>query len=224
MTETQKKESGKPKEREILIPAPNFRTLNFHLVGTSPYVQHKFSQKAKEEMAAAHEAGSKTKKGKKREPRNFTSDYEAATHFSSEGWAGIPAAAFRNGLISACRIVGFAMTRGKLALFASQDGVDRDDATPLVRIEGQREPLQLHVRNDSGVVDLRNRPCWKEWTATVRVKYDADMFGDQDVTNLMIRLGEQVGIGEGRPDSKDSCGLGWGLFRVLPEVEGGRGK
>ena len=35
-----------------------------------------------------------------------------------------------------------------------------------------------------------------------------------DVTNLMQRVGMQVGIGEGRPDSRDSAGLGWGTFRL----------
>ena len=40
------------------------------------------------------------------------------------------------------------------------------------------------------------------------------MMDASDITNLMKRLGIQVGIGEGRPDSKESCGLMWGLFEV----------
>ena len=36
----------------------------------------------------------------------------------------------------------------------------------------------------------------------------------QDVTNLLMRVGQQVGIGEGRPDSKNSAGMGWGTFNV----------
>jgi len=46
----------------------------------------------------------------------------------------------------------------------------------------------------------------------VVVNFDADQFTVQDVTNLMQRVGMQVGIGEGRPDSRDSAGLGWGTF------------
>jgi hypothetical protein len=34
------------------------------------------------------------------------------------------------------------------------------------------------------------------------------------VTNLMQRVGLQVGIGEGRPDSRESAGLGWGTFAI----------
>jgi hypothetical protein len=32
--------------------------------------------------------------------------------------------------------------------------------------------------------------------------------------NLMLRAGQQVGIGEGRPDSPNSNGLGWGRFAL----------
>jgi hypothetical protein len=55
---------------------------------------------------------------------------------------------------------------------------------------------------------------WRQWTSKVRVAYDADQFTLQDVTNLMSRVGLQVGIGEGRPDSRDSAGLGWGTFKL----------
>jgi hypothetical protein len=41
-----------------------------------------------------------------------------------------------------------------------------------------------------------------------------DQFTPEDVANLMARVGMQVGIGEGRPDSKNSAGMGWGLFKI----------
>jgi hypothetical protein len=48
----------------------------------------------------------------------------------------------------------------------------------------------------------------------VRVQYDADQFTATDAANLMTRVGAQVGIGEGRPDSKMSAGMGWGTFKL----------
>lgn len=44
------------------------------------------------------------------------------------------------------------------------------------------------------------------------------MFSHNDIVNLMMRVGQQVGIGEGRPDSKNSAGMGWGLFDIQGEV------
>jgi hypothetical protein len=55
---------------------------------------------------------------------------------------------------------------------------------------------------------------WREWGLTLKVKFDADQFSATDVTNLLLRAGLQVGVGEGRPDSRESAGLGWGTFEI----------
>jgi len=203
--------------REVLISAPKMRTVLLRIVGTSPYVQARFSQKAMLAMTDKMRAGSAAKKGKARAPRDFDDDYKQAQHVTAEGWRGIPASAFRNAMISACRLVGFKMTLGKLSVFVEADGFDAVDGVPLVKIEGEPEKQEMHVRNATGVVDIRVRPMWRKWAANVRVRYDEDQFSFQDIANLMARVGMQVGIGEGRPDSKSSAGLGWGLFELSNE-------
>jgi hypothetical protein len=55
---------------------------------------------------------------------------------------------------------------------------------------------------------------YRKWAATLRIRYDAGMLTADDVVNLISRVGLQVGIGEGRPDSKDSAGIGFGLFEI----------
>ena len=167
-------------------------------------------------MRATQEAGSTAKSKKNREAKDFEALYEGARHVSDDGWDGIHAAAFRNAAISACRAAGFVMTKAKLALFVEADGFDRDDRTPLVRItKGEPEMVISPCRNSSGVIDLRPRPTYFPWGATLRIRYDAGMLTDCDVANLMARVGMQVGVGEGRPDSKQSAGLGNGLFAIL---------
>jgi hypothetical protein len=100
-------------------------------------------------------------------------------------------------------------------VFVDHDSIDDLEGQPLVRLYGTPELNTMHTRNATGVVDVRARPMWREWSAKVRVKYDADQFSLQDVTNLMQRVGMQVGIGEGRPDSRASAGLGWGTFELV---------
>ena len=87
----------------------------------------------------------------------------------------------------------------------------------LTRItKGKPERVRHTVRNDDGSCDLRVRPMWREWTATVSVQFDADMLSPADVVNLLHRAGMQIGIGEGRPYSRDGgAGMGWGTFKVL---------
>jgi len=209
---------------EVAIRPPNFQTALFTIVGVSPYVQNKFAAKAREQMRLKQEAGSAAKKGTKREPKDFHACFEGAMHRSADGWCGVPAPAFRNGMVSACRIVGFKMTHAKLSVFIEADGYDVEDGTPLVRItKGEPRYHESAVRNESGVCDLRARPMWDPgWEADVRVRFDADLFTVEDIANLLMRVGQQVGVGEGRPDSKNSCGMGWGMFRILEEKEARR--
>lgn len=203
------------KTETLVISAPNIRTIQFRIKGTSPYMQARFNHKAMQMMMDKMAGGSTSKKGKAREARDFDADYRAAMHVTADGWRGIPASAFRNACISACRIIGFKMTLAKLSIFVEADGLDVVDGTPLIRIEGEPERTDMTVRNATGVVDIRVRPMWREWSATVRIRYDADQFKPEDVANLLSRVGMQVGIGEGRPDSKSSAGMGFGLFELV---------
>jgi hypothetical protein len=200
----------------LAISAPDFRHLKIDIKGTAPLVINRFSAKAMEIMRQTQEAGSTAKSKKTRDPKDFDALYEGAKHISNEGWEGIHAAAFRNAAISACRACGFKMTHAKLAFMVLSDGFDRVDAAPLVRLtSGEAEPWTAPTRNATGVVDLRCRPLYREWSATLRIRYDAGMLTDSDVVNLLARVGLQVGIGEGRPDSKQSAGLGFGLFELI---------
>jgi hypothetical protein len=208
----------------VTIPAIKETVVEIPIKGDSAYVQCRFSQKALEAIRAAQLDPASKKRGKKREPRNYDADYEGAKHISAEGWCGIPASAIRTAAISACRLVGFKMTLAKLTLFIEPDGVDRVDAVPLVRIYGNPEKYEAGMRPQMGGMDIRVRPMWREWTAKVRVRFDSDQFKLADVVNLITRVGRQVGIGEGRPDSRDSAGVGWGLFSISGDVKVLRGK
>jgi len=204
------------KKGDTLVIAPaRLLTMEIPIIGVAPYVQNKFSHKAAQQMLETQMAGSQAKKGKKREARDVDGEYEGAKHVMLDGTYGIPAPAFRSAMISACRLVGFQMTKAKLSVFIEPDGFDRDDGTPLVTLTGEPEMHQSHVRLESGVASIAIRPMWREWSAKVRIKFDLDQFSEQDVVNLLSRAGQQVGIGEGRPDSKKSHGMGWGLFKIV---------
>jgi len=198
------------------IPPPKFAIAEFILTGNAPYVSNKFSQEAREMMRAKQAAGSTARKGAKREPKDFDKCFKQSMHATEDGKYGVPASCFRQALVSACRIVGFKMTLAKLALFVVADGIDADDASPLVLFtKGEPQHFESATRNETGVADIRARGKWDTgWQIRLRVRYDSDMFTKSDVTNLLARVGVQVGIGAGRPDSKTSCGQGWGTFDI----------
>lgn len=206
--------SDEPKAKIINIPAPDFQLAEFELIGKTPYMQCRFGEKAKAAMRSKMVAGGTAKKGQAREPKNFDKLYEEAKYKSAQGWDGIPAHAFRAAMISACRVVGFRMTLAKLAVFIEADGEDPRDATPLIKIEGKPEKFEMVTRNATFTPDIRIRPLWRKWNCKLRVRYDAGLFSPTDIANLLMRVGKQVGIGEGRPDSRQSAGLGFGTFEL----------
>jgi hypothetical protein len=203
---------------EVKVSAPNFVTAKMRCIGTAPLVVHRFANKGA--MIEAQEAGRSSSIRKKREPKDFAALYEAAKHVSAEGWCGVPAAGLRAAMVRACKLCGIEMTAGKAMLFVEADGYDREDGTPLVKItRGEPKMSILPARNSNGSVDMRSRPMWEPgWEIEPRIKYDAEYFSATDIANLLLRVGISVGICEGRPFSKDSCGQGWGTFTL---AEGG---
>jgi len=200
----------------VAISAPNMKIGEIWIMGDAPLTIHKFSEKAKNAIKATQTAGSTAKSKKKREAKDFAECFQQARHISTEGWDGIPATAFRQACISACRLVGYKMTLAKLSIFVVADGIDRDEGTPLVKIIGG-EPRQLESMVRIGpqkTVDIAVRPQWVKWGARLRIRYDADQFTASDIANLISRVGMQVGICEGRPDSPSSAGMGWGTFEI----------
>ncbi len=201
----------------LTIAAPNIKTAVFGIRGTAPLVVNRFSLKAREMIRATQAEGSTARGKKKREAKDFRALFEGSMYRSKDGWVGVHAGSFRNAMISACRTVGVPMTRAKLAVFIEADGFDAADGTPLVRVHGDPMQHEAMTRNATGVCDLRVRAMFEEWRAELRVRFDADMLSLSDVANLLARVGLQVGIGEGRPDSKASGGVGWGTFELQGE-------
>ena len=201
--------------QNVVITAPNLQIVELLIEGTAPFVQLRFDRKTMEELLNKMAEEGNSKKGKKRTARDYDDEYIRAMYEGSNGERGIPASSFRNAMISACRIVGFKMTLAKLSIFVLADTFDAKDGTPLVKLlNGQPEKVQHAVRNATGVIDVRTRAMWRKWRAAVRIQYDADQFNATDIANLMARVGMQVGVGEGRPDGKQSAGMGWGLFKI----------
>lgn len=203
------------RESNVTIKAPNFQTAVFHLVGTAPLVVHRFSAKTKGEMKAKMELGKAASSKKNREAKSTDDTYQESRYISDQGWDGFNASAIRNAMISACRLVNFKMTLAKLSVFVEADGWDKaEPQIPLIRIYGKPTKQEDMGRVETGQPYVTVRGAYHNWEAKVKIRWDADQFTLDDVANLLTRAGGQVGICEGRPDSKRSAGMGWGMFRV----------
>lgn len=202
----------------VTIKAPNFQTAIFEIMGNAPLVIHRFSAKTKQQMKDKMETGKAAGGKKNREAKSTDSLFEESRYISKEGWDGFHAGAIRNAMISACRLVGFKMTLAKMSVFVIRDGIDAEEPQiPLIRIYGKAEKQEDMARVETGQPYVTVRAAYHEWSAKIRIRWDADQFTLGDVSNLLSRVGMQVGIGEGRPDSKNSAGMGWGTFDLVNE-------
>lgn len=202
------------KKASVTITAPNFQTVELRIVGNAPYVQHAFPKEMKDIMVKAREQGGAARKSKK-DAIDFQKKYEDARHVSTDGWCGIPALAIKAAMVEAATLVGMFKTDIRKMINVEGDGYDRFDDAPLFKIKGEPEMAQHVVRLKGTTPDISTRAMWREWESVVAIRFDRDQLTESDVANLLVRAGMQIGIGEGRPASKSSVGMGWGTFDVV---------
>ena len=181
-----------------LLPL-NLKTVRFTIRGTSPLVQHAWSEKSLRMMRM-------TALERRKQPkvaRHPQSEAEAATYRTDEGDHGIPLLAFKASLISAAhKDLGIEKTLVKKSLF-----IPSTDSGRVVKMECS-EPVCREdiVRIGANQTDLRYRPEFGKWSAVITATVDFDNLQEQDLVNLINRAGFGVGIGEWRPEKGGEYG------------------
>jgi hypothetical protein len=181
-------------------------TMLVPIVGTSPLIVHRFSEKARKQMLDAAQ-GNKPP----REPKDPEAEYRAAFHRLKDGKPGFPATGFKAATVSAGRFFsGVTMTGLRQFLFFK--GEIGADGVPLVRIEGEPRMREDVVTVNRGGSDLRYRPEFSEWSAVLEIVFVSSMITQGSVLSLVDGAGLGVGIGDWRPEK----GGDFGTFRVDP--------
>jgi len=182
-------------------------TVRVPIVGTSPLIIHRFSEKSKKQMLD-------TMQGKKspRENKDPEAEYEAAAYRFEDGGFGFPAIAFKQATVAACRYFSqIAMTQAKQCLFFN--GEVGLDGQKLVRIVGEPVMREDVVTVGRGGTDLRYRPEFREWSAELEVVFLPSMLDVKSVLALIEAGGMGVGVGEWRP-TRDGD---FGTFMLDPD-------
>lgn len=193
----------------------SWKELRVMIEGTSPYVCNKFSPKAAEKMLAYFERS--PGKHAPKEKINPEEEAKSRLYVTEDGRYGIPAAALRKALIEAGRFCSLKMKQLAGTIDVLGECYDADVGVPLVPLQGgEPEIFVSSVKNTSGTRDLRWRPYFKPgWRCTFTVIYDDKILSKADVEELLKYAGTSVGIGDGRPLSPCSPGLGFGRWKVV---------
>lgn len=209
---TKKDETKGPKEApevaQIQIDQIAAETLAVPILGTTPLIVHRFSEKAKRQMLDAMQ-GRKTPK----ESKNPEAEYESAFYRLKDGRYGFPVGAFKQATVGAARFYPRnAVTMTALKQFMFIRGEVGTDGIGLAHIDGEPRMREDVVRVGRGGTDLRYRPEFPEWSTTLEVTYVTSALTRNSVLSLIDAGGMGVGVGEWRPE-KDGD---FGTFRVDP--------
>lgn len=169
---------------EIQIDRIAAETMHVPIIGTTPLLVHRFSEKAKRQMLDAMQ-GRKTPK----QPKDPEAEYEAAFYRLADGAPGFPVLAFKSATIGGARFYEVG-----------------DDGRALARIEGEPQMREDVVRVGRGGTDLRYRPEFRKWGTTLEVTYVTSALTRESVLSLIDAGGMGVGVGEWRPEKNGDFG------------------
>jgi hypothetical protein len=186
----------------VKIQSLDLRTLRVPIIGTSPLIVHKFSEKAKKQMLDAQQGRKNIKQHKDPE-----ADYLASFYKTKDGLYGFPVIAFKAATVSAARFFGKSVTMTSLRQSVFFQGeFSPEEGQQLAVITGEPHMREDVVRVGMGGTDLRYRPEFSEWSTTVDVSYIATLLDKESVLTLLEAGGTGVGVGEWRPEKSGEFG------------------
>lgn len=192
--------------QKIELRPIEIQIFNLKLVGTSPLIVHKFSEKNKKQIEDKQQKKATIAK----ETRDPHAEYLACFYMipgsshagSPDARYGFPASGFKNAAVDACSFIdGITKVLARGAFHVVSPG-------GLVEIKyadvSMREDT---VRIGMGALDLRYRPEFTGWSCELAIHYNASVLSPEQIVNLFNVAGFSVGIGEWRPQKDGSNGM-----------------
>lgn len=194
---------------KIEVPSLNVETFMLTIIGDSPLICHRFSEKSKKQML--DKMMKKASPG--REPKDPEAEFQAALYKipDTEGLYGFPAMGFKSAAVRGAKSVAdLAMTdaRGWFHIKCENHML-----LPL-RYE-ELKMMEDIVRVARGGTDLRYRPYFYNWEVDITIEYNSATISNEQIVMLFDIAGFSVGVGEWRPE-RDGM---YGRFHVKKESE-----
>jgi len=188
----------------VLVPKIDIQRIEITVVGDTPLICHRWSEKAKKEMRDKNQKNAKTAK----EAQDPEQEYRESLYELPGGGYGFIAAAFKLAAVSACRYVdGAKMTEARGGFHVVGELLPIYGSEPVMRED--------MVRVGMGTASLRYRGAFNEWWTSVPVVYNSKFFKPAQIVNLFAQAGFGVGVGDWRAEKNGS----YGRFHVATQKE-----
>lgn len=185
----------------IELPRLAIETIEIPIIGDSPLIVHKFSEKAKKQMLDKQMKKASAGKEAKDPWRDFVESMywldgmpdKPTEDDVTKGRFGFPAVGFKAAAVTACTSIG------SITKVAARQAFHVEGE--FIEIKGQPPSMREDIaRVGMGTADLRYRGEFNPWGATLTVKYNANLMSAEQVVNLFETAGFAVGVGEWRPE------------------------
>jgi hypothetical protein len=203
------KKPGEVLIQTVDIPKLERGTLTFNILGTTPIILNRMSQKGARELLLPPRK-QRRKEGLKHNPME---EFKASPYIDENPkgptYVQHLASAFKGALCGAA---------------LDLPGASKAQIGRLVRVEGERvslygvPKLKMDITRNADInktPDVRTRCCLPEWCCTISISFSMPLFNKQSIFNLLITSGEFQGIGDYR------CGKGKGTFGSFTPVNEG---
>ena len=190
----------------VEIPKIDVRKLALRVVGDSPLITHRWSEKAKRQILDKQMKKGKQAKEAKDPFRDFIDSLywlsEQPTQVTEASLAkasfGFPCVGFKAAAVTAASETdGMKMTQARRRFHV--DG----EFAELKGLPTMREDM---VRIGMGTADIRYRGCFQTWETELTISYNAASISPEQIVNLFNLAGFGVGIGEWRCEKDGSYG------------------
>jgi len=203
-TKNPKSTSGK--SRVIELPPIEEIVAMVQIVGDTALLLNPFTAQVIEQLLAA-QAGKKVQKKAKSVPDEMAKRIQMLPG----GKIGFSALAFKKAMMSATlSFKGMKTAHIKQGCFIDPDGHDENGCPLIALVSSKPEPLKAHVRNATGVADIRVRPMIRKWSCTLRMTITPSILSLEAALSILRVAGRSVGIGDWRPER---CG-DYGRFSI----------
>ena len=198
------------KNKAIVIPERNFQYAEVILIGDSPLLVHRFSEKAKQEILDKQMKVAKTAKKAKDPEECFKNSLYPMP--GKKNAFGVPAGGLKKCCVSAASFIPNVTKTSIRAAFHIIAGPGN-----LIEILGSKPVMDesiVRIGTFPKVADIRYRARFDKWTLKFDIKYDADMVNIEQIANLFEYAGFSIGLCEWRPEKDGS----YGMFHVAKEA------
>lgn len=196
-------------EPAIRIERIRRQVLVVPVVGTTPLIMHRWSEKAIAMMRET-QMGSAVKP--KKAPKTPEQDAHDATYWIVDGEVpGFPATAFKAAMVGACRSFDKTITMVGAKTMFHIHGEGPEQLVPL--LGSQWSMREDTPRNSNGQPDLRYRNQFWPWSVELHVEFAPSRIDAGSVIALIDEAG-RGGVGDWRPSAPKSSTGTYGQFRV----------